>query len=201
MTDLTDTFLTGMLAYGAPALSAALLLGALGLPLPSAMFLLAAGAFVRQGVLDWSLTVPLALLATVAGDSGGYCLGRCGGPLVLKRVENSAVWGRARATFDRRGGVAILLTRFLLTPLATPINLIAGSSRYSFARFVFFDVLGELAWIALYGTLGYVFAESWELLNDLMGNISGLLVGVVVLGVGAYLASRYWRGKANRRVY
>lgn len=196
MTDLTDTFLTGMLAYGPPALSLALLMGALGLPLPGTMFLLAAGAFARQEVLNWPLAAPLALLGVVLGDSGGYFLGRYGGPLVLKRMEGAASWQRAQDTFDHRGGLAILLTRFLLTPLAVPTNLIAGSSQYAFWRFLAFDMMGELVWVTLYGGLGYLFADSWEALNALAGDLSGLLVGIVVLGVGGYLAYRHWQGRA-----
>jgi membrane protein DedA with SNARE-associated domain len=194
MSNLSEAFLTGMLAYGPPALSLALLLGALGLPLPGTMFLLAAGAFAGQGVLNWSAAAPLALAGTVLGDSGGYLLGRYGGSLVLKRIEGNDSWRRAQDTFDRRGGLAILLTRFVLTPLAVPINLIAGSSRYTFWRFLTFDVIGELVWVALYGGLGYLFADSWEAINDLAGNLSGLLVGIAILGVGGYLAYRYWRG-------
>jgi membrane-associated protein len=196
VTDLSEAFLTGMLTYGPPALTLALLLGALGLPLPGTMFLLAAGAFAGQGTLNWSVAAPLALLGTVLGDSGGYFLGRYGGQLVLKRVEGSSSWQRAQNTFDRRGGLAILLTRFLLTPLAVPTNLIAGSSQYALWRFLAFDVFGELVWVALYGGLGYLFADSWEALNDLAGDLSGLLVGMVALGVGGYLAYRYWQNRS-----
>jgi membrane-associated protein len=198
VTDLSEAFLTGMLAYGPPALSLALLLGALGLPLPGTMFLLAAGAFAGQGTLNWLVAAPLALLGTVLGDSGGYFIGRYGGQLVLKRVEGSNSWQRAQNTFDRRGGLAILLTRFLLTPLAVPTNLVAGSSQYALWRFLAFDVSGELVWLALYGGLGYFFADSWEVLNDLAGDLSGLLVGLIALGVGGLLAYRHWRGRYGR---
>jgi membrane-associated protein len=196
VTGLSETLLTAMLAYGAPALSLALLLGALGLPLPGTMFLLAAGAFAGQGVLNWPAVAPLALLGVVVGDSGGYLLGRYGGQLVLRRVEGSDSWRRAQDTFARRGGLAIVMTRFLLTPLAIPINLISGSSRYAFWRFLSLDVLGELVWVGLYGGLGYLFADSWEAMSDLAGSVSGLLVGLVILGGGGYLALRYW---GNRR--
>jgi membrane-associated protein len=196
MTDLSEAFLTGMLAYGPPALSLALLLGALGLPLPGTMFLLAAGAFAGQGALNWSAAASLALVGVVTGDSGSYVIGRYGGRLVLTRVESSDSWRRAQETFDRRGGLAILITRFLLTPLAIPINLIAGSSRYAFWRFLTFDLLGELIWVALYGGLGYLFADSWEAISDLAGSVSGLLVGIVVLGVAGYLAYRHWGNRS-----
>jgi len=196
VTELTEAFLTGMLTYGPLALAVAVLVGAIGLPLPGTMFLLAAGAFARQGMLNGPLAAALAVLGVVVGDGSSYCLGRCGGPLVLKRVEGSSAWQQAQDTFDRRGGLAILLTRFLLTPLAVPTNLIAGSSQYAFWRFLVFDATGELVWVAFYGGLGYLFADSWEALNDLAGNLSGLLVGIAMLGMGGYLAYRYWQRHA-----
>jgi membrane protein DedA with SNARE-associated domain len=198
MTEMTDTFLTGMLAYGAPALSVALLLGAVGLPLPGAMFLLAAGAFARQGALDWRLPIPLTLAGVVVGDSGGYFLGRRAVPLVIKRVEKTSAWQKAQTTFKRWGGVAVFLTRFLFTPMAVPTNLVAGSSRYPYGRFLLFTVAGEVLWVALYGALGYLFADSWEMLNDLVGNLSGVLVGAVLLGAGGYIAIMYGRATAHR---
>jgi membrane protein DedA with SNARE-associated domain len=190
MSDLTDTLLTAVLAYGAPALGLVLLIAALGIPLPATLLLLAGGAFVRQGVLDSRLALALGLLGSVLGDSGSYCLGRCGGALVLKRVEGSAAWRQAQATFDRRGALAILLTRFLLTPLALPTNLIAGSSHYAFRRFLALDALGELVWIALYGGLGYLFADQWETLSDLASSLTGALLGLLVLVVGGSLTYR-----------
>jgi membrane-associated protein len=99
----------------------------------------------------------------------------------------------ANLTFDRRGSVAVFVTRFLLTPLATPTNLIAGTSRYPYPRFLFYSALGEFIWIAAYGGLGYLFADSWDVLSDLLGNVSGLLMGVVLLAAGGYAAVRYTR--------
>jgi membrane protein DedA with SNARE-associated domain len=189
MSDLTDTLLTAVLAYGAPALGIVLLIAGLGVPLPATLLLLAGGAFVRQGMLDSQLALALALLGSVLGDSGSYCLGRCGGALVQKRVEG-ATWRRARATFERRGALAIVLTRFLLTPLALPTNLIAGSSRYTFRRFLALDTLGELVWIALYGGLGYLFADQWETLSDLSSSVTGALLGLLALAAGVFLAYR-----------
>jgi membrane-associated protein len=193
MSDLADTLLTAVLAYGAPALGLALFIAALGIPLPATLLLLASGAFARQGMLDAPLAVGLSLLGSVLGDSGSYCVGRCGGALMLKHIAGRASWQQAWATFERRGALAIFLTRFLLTPLALPTNLIAGSSAYVYGRFLVLDVLGEAVWIALYGGLGYLFADQWEILSDLAGNLSGALIGLLALllaGVLAYRARR-----------
>jgi membrane-associated protein len=197
MSDVTDAFLTATLVYGVPALALALLLAALGIPLPATLLLLAAGAFTRQGLLDGRWTLALGLLASVLGDSGSYCLGRCGGTLVLRRMNQQVAWQRAQALFARHGALTILLTRFLLTPLALPTNLIAGSSRYTYGRFVLVDVAGELIWVTMYLGLGYTFADRWETLSDLASNLSGLLIGLLALAIAGYILYRYWRGRTT----
>ncbi|MBK9714807.1 MAG: VTT domain-containing protein [Kouleothrix sp.] len=105
---------------------------------------------------------------------------------------------RDQATFERRGGLVVFLTRFMLTPLALPTNLIAGSSRYSYARFLALDALGELIWICVYVGLGYTFAGQWETISELAGSLSGALVGLVTLVVAAGITYRAseppWRG-------
>ncbi len=85
------------------------------------------------------------------------------------------------------------MTRFLLTPLALPTNLLAGSSRYAYGRFLALDALGELVWIALYGGLGYAFADQWETISDLAGNLTGALIGLLALLAGGALAYRMRR--------
>ncbi len=195
MTDLslTDFFLTGMITYGPAALALALLLGALGLPLPGTLFVVAAGAFIRQGVLEWATTTPLAFLGVILGDSCSYAIGRFARAWVQRRFGASPTWQKAQATFDRRGGTAIYLTRFLLTPLAIPTNLIAGSSAFPFHRFLFYVAVGEATWILLYGGLGYTFGSQWELISQFLTDFSGLLVGLLILGVGIYLLIRRWK--------
>jgi len=192
MTDinLTELFLTGMLTFGPPALGVALLLGALGLPLPGTLFVLAAGAFVRQGVIDLWLAAGLGLLGAIIGDGGSYAMGRFAKGWVQRRFGQSQTWQNAQATFERRGGVAVYLTRFLITPLAIPTNLIAGGSGYPYWRFFTYDLAGEFTWIVLYGGLGYLFGSQWEAINQFISDFSGVLVGVVALGAGVYFLLR-----------
>jgi membrane protein DedA with SNARE-associated domain len=188
--NLTDFFLTGIITYGPPALGLALLLGALGVPVPGTLFVLAAGAFVRQGVIDWATASGFGLLGAILGDSAGYAVGRFAKGWVQRRFGQTSAWQKSQETFARRGGLAIYLTRFLLTPLAVPTNLIAGGSGYSFGRFLTYDVAGEATWIILYGGLGYAFGSQWESISQFISDFSGLLVGVVALGAGIYFLIR-----------
>jgi membrane-associated protein len=89
--------------------------------------------------------------------------------------------------------MAVYFTRFLVTALALPTNLIAGGSGIRFRRFMAYDSLGELTWIILYGGLGYWFGSEWELVSDFIANFGGLILGVVILGTGIWLGLRRTR--------
>lgn len=189
--DLNQLVLTYVTTYGSPMVAGLLLLGALGIPVPATLLVIASGAFIRQNFLDIYSTPPLALAGAVVGDTIVYAVGRFARTWIEKRFGRSAAWQKAQAFFERRGGMAIYLTRWLLTPLAVPVNLIAGSSGYPLAKFFLFDVSGELTWLVLYGGLGYAFGSQWELISDFISNFTGLIVGVVILGLGVYLVFRF----------
>ncbi|MEI7770469.1 MAG: DedA family protein [Chloroflexales bacterium] len=190
LSDLSSSLLTMIVTYGAFALGAVVFLAAVGLPFPSTFFVLASGAFIQQGVLDLYSTVAVALICVVLGDTTSYGMGRLLRRIVIARVGETAPWRSAEAYFQRRGAISIFLTRFLLTPIAVPINLIAGSSEYAALRFVGFAAAGELIWLALFGSLGYVFGSQWEYVSDLVSNLSGVIVGLVLLGVGVFWLTR-----------
>ncbi len=93
-------------------------------------------------------------------------MGNYGKNWVQKKFGDSSAWLNAQESFQRRAWLAIFLTRFLITALAVPTNLIAGGSGYKFRRFMLYDVLGEILWIPLYGGLGYAFGTQWEVVNE-----------------------------------
>jgi membrane-associated protein len=101
--------------------------------------------------------------------------------------------GEAHGMHSMRAGTAVYLTRFLVTALAIPTNLIAGGSGIRFRRFMTYDALGEVTWIVLYGGLGFWFGSNWEIVSDFMSNFGGLLLGLVILGAGIWLGVRQLR--------
>ncbi|HEX5692905.1 MAG TPA: DedA family protein [Roseiflexaceae bacterium] len=193
LSDLSGDILTYIVTYGAFAVGAVLLLAAIGAPLPSTFFVIASGAFIQQGVLEPYSTVIVALVFVVLGDTISYGMGRLLRHPINRRFGQSATWQRAEQYFAKHGGVAVYLTRCLLTPIAVPLNLVAGSSGYATSRFVGFAATGELTWLALYGTLGYLFGSQWEAVSDFIGNFSGVLVGLLIAGIGCYVLLRWQR--------
>jgi membrane-associated protein len=197
---MSDYLLTQIINYGAPLFGLILFLGALGIPVPTSIMVVAAGAFSQQGFLDLPSTALFGLLGAVAGDAVSFGMGFYAKNWVSKHIEGSPTWKSTRDSFDSRAGLAIYLTRFLITALAVPTNLIAGGSGIKFRRFMAYDSLGELTWIILYGGLGYLFGSQWELVSDFISNFGGLLLGLLILGVGIWLGLRKMRSMEEENV-
>lgn len=187
---MSDFLLTQIINYGAPILGIIVFIGALGAPFPGTLIVIAVGAFAKQGLLPWHTTGLVALACVVLGDNLSYAMGYYAREPVLRRFQNSERWTKAEEAFNRWGGMAVVWTRFLITGIAVPVNLIAGTSNFGIRRFFFYDLLGEAVWIFGYGGLGYLFGAQWEVVSDVLSNISGLTLGLVLLGIGIWLGIR-----------
>ena len=184
--NVVDFFLTGIIVYGPLMVSLALFMSASGVPVPGTLIVIAVGAFARQGMIEWRTAFLVGLFGAVLGDSASYAIGRIAKGWVLRRFGHLASWQNAQESFNQRGEVAIYATRFLVTPLAIPTNLIAGSSGYRFARFLIYDSAGEISWLTIFGGLGYMFGVNWELISQFVADLSGFLAGIVLAAGGMY---------------
>ena len=190
---MSDFLLTQIINYGAPILGVIVFIGAMGAPFPGTLLIIAAGAFARQGMLTWHITGLTALAFVVLGDNLSYAMGHYARGPVLHRFQGSQRWLQAEETFNRWGGRAVVWTRFLITGIAVPVNLIAGTSGFGLRRFFIYDLLGETVWVFGYGGLGYLFGTQWEVISDLLSNISGFALGLVLLGIGVWLGFRRYK--------
>jgi len=194
---MSEFLLTQVINFGTPLIGLILLLGALGFPIGASVVVIAAGAFSQQGVLNWPSAILIGLVGAVIGDMLSYSMRHYAKGWTQKRFENSPMWVNASESFQNNAGWAIFLTRWLITAIAIPTNLIAGGSGYKFSHFLLYDTLGELTWIVLYGGLGYWFGSQWELVYDFMSNFGGLVLGVVFFGFGIRLTWN-WQEKKKR---
>lgn len=194
---MSEFFLTQIINFGAPLLGLIVFLGALGFPVGASLVVIAAGAFSQQGILDWYSAIVIGLVCVVIGDMLSYSIGYYAKGWAKKRFGNSPAWINASESFQNNAGWAIYLTRWLITAIAIPTNLIAGSSGYKFSRFLIYDVSGELTWLVVYGGLGYWFSSQWELVYDFISNFGGLILGLVIFSFGIKQAWN-WREKKKQ---
>lgn len=190
---MTDILLLWASDYGVLVISLATLLSCFALPMPSSLMMMAGGAFAAAGDLVLWQVCTGAFLGALIGDQSGYFIARrFGGERIWgwlrKRRSSARLLAQAETLLERRGGWAVYLTRWLFSPLGPYINLLAGATRMPWPRFLIADVLGEITWVTLYVTLGYVFGNQIEELSDTLGNVIGALTaGMVTLLLGRAL--------------
>jgi membrane-associated protein len=197
---MSTFLLTQVINFGAPLVGLILFLGALGLPIGASAVLIAAGAFSEQGILSWPSTAIIGLIGAVIGDMLSFGMGYYAKDWVEKRFGKSPAWRSALASFQKSARPAIFFTRWLITAIAIPTNLIAGGSGYKFSRFMFYDVSGEIVWILLYGGLGYLFGSQWELVSDFISNFGGLILGLVIFAFGIRQAIKWQEHVKQKKV-
>ena len=157
---MSEFLLTQIINYGAPILGLIVFIGAIGAPLPGTLIVVAVGAFCRQGFLSWPVTGLVAFICVALGDSLSYSMGYYARESILRRFSASTQWTQAEKSFQNWGGMSVFLTRFLITGIAVPVNLLAGTGSFPFKRFMIYDVLGEAIWIFGYGGLAISSAHS-----------------------------------------
>jgi len=193
MNDVTQ-FLMG---HGGPVLFAIVFAEQAGLPLPSAPWLLAAGALSASGRLNPALAVGVAALAALMADSLWFYVGRHGGQRVLRlfcrlSLARSSCVGRTKGLFARHGLQTLVAAKFL-PGLGAVMPPLAGALGMSTTRFLLFDGLGALFYGTFYVLAGYLFhnqlGQAMAVLNQL-GFSALLLVMALVTG---YIAFKYAR--------
>lgn len=193
--NLGEQLLSLLAMYGLPILAAVLFAGSIGLPLPGALLLIASGSFVAGGQMRLWPVLIAASVASIAGDLTGYSLGRWVGHAALRRVSPKL---RERLDETERsvrkwGAWGIFLTRWLITPLGPWVNLISGASEVPWPQFLVWDVFGEILWVALYVSLGWVIAGEVQTVSALASDITWILLSLAVAGILAWRLVRIRR--------
>jgi membrane protein DedA with SNARE-associated domain len=196
---MSDFLLTQVINYGAPILAGIVFVSALGIPLPATFLVIAAGAFSREGFLAWHTTGLIAWICVVLGDCIGFAIGHYARGPAMHYLGGSEQWARAESFFQRWGGMSVFLTRFLVTGIASPVNIMAGMGNISFRTFLIYDVTGEGIWVFGYGGLGYLFGSQWEVVSDFMSNFGWSILGLLLVAVGIWLWRRRLQSIENAK--
>jgi membrane protein DedA with SNARE-associated domain len=198
VSDLATLLVAWLAVHTYPVAALTVLVGAIGVPLPSAVVVLAAGSISTDGDPDPGTLFGVILAAAVLGDVISYSIGRWGGHLVLERLGSRVGLTPERIAaverrFERWGGWLVTITRCLLTGLALPTNLTAGASGYPLARFLAFAVLGEAVWAGGYLGLGWLFGPNWVSLLDYLDDAVTVVTALAVIAALGWALTRLLR--------
>jgi membrane-associated protein len=129
--------------------------------LPGDSLIFAAGAFAGLGYLHIGVLFLVLGAAAIAGDTANYWIGHYIGPRAFSgniRFLKKEYLDRTHAFYEKHGGKTIIIARFIPI-IRTFAPFVAGVGAMTYPRFIVYNVIGGLAWVALFSFGGYFFGN------------------------------------------
>jgi membrane-associated protein len=170
---------------------------ATGFPFPGRVVLVLAGAYAATGRVSVVGLIAAAAAGAALGDHLWYAAGRWGGkrPLHLYcrlTLGSRRCVQRADEFYRRFGGATIVIGRFFAGVKIFTAPL-AGSGVIPYHRYLFFEVLGAVAWASAFILIGWALgARGAQLLED-HGWILAVVMGALVIAALLPVGIRLWR--------
>jgi len=150
--------------------------------LPGDSLLFAAGTFAARGDLSVWVLFTILSVAAVLGDALNYAVGRYLGPKLFRKEESRFFkkenLERTHQFFEKYGPATIIIARFL--PIVrTFAPFVAGMGRMGYPRFLTYNVIGGVGWVAVFTFAGYFFAN----IPFVKNHFPVVIVGIVAVSV------------------
>lgn len=137
--------------------------------------------------VSYPVMVTLMIFAAVAGNAAGYWFGRKAGEKLYARKDSWLFKQKqidiTKAYYQKYGGnMTLVLARFLPV-VRTFAPIIAGVIRIDFMKFMFFNLVGALAWVVSLTAIGYFLVQVFPQVTDYMGYIFIALIILTALPI------------------
>jgi membrane protein DedA with SNARE-associated domain/rhodanese-related sulfurtransferase len=190
-------FIEFLVKHGAAVLFAAVFVEQIGVPLPSVLWLFAAGALVGAGKMNWSVALGASALGSVLADLIWFYLGRYYGHRVLAllcriSLEPDTCVRRTQDIFSRYGIEGLVVAKFIpgLNTLAPPL---AGNSGFGIVRFLLFDGAGSLLYVGTLIVVGILFSHQLEQVIAALASLGNGALAVVAGLAALYIGYKYFQ--------
>lgn len=150
--------------------------------LPGDSLLFAAGTFAALGSLDAVVLFFILIAAAIIGDSINYAFGKYVGPKIFEKNKikflKKEYLERTHAFYEKHGGKTIIVARFIPI-IRTFAPFVAGIGSMSYGKFIAYNIVGGVVWVAVFVFGGYFFGN----LPFVKNNFSIVIVAIVIISV------------------
>jgi membrane-associated protein len=166
--------------------------------LPGDSLLFIAGTVAASASLNVHFLVALLIVAAILGDSLNYSIGRYIGPKVFDRPDSRWIkqdyLRRTQAFYDKYGAVTIVIGRFIPI-IRTFAPFLAGVAAMEYRRFLVYNAIGGVLWIASLVYAGYIFGNiPW-----VKQNLTLIVIGIVAVSLAPAVTTFYSEWRAGRK--
>jgi membrane-associated protein len=164
----------------------------IGLVIPGDTIVIVASTAVDSQAQFVALILAV-IVGALCGESIGFALGRYFGPKIrasrLGRRLGERNWIRAENYLDRRGGIAVFISRFLPV-LHSLIPLTVGMSTMRYRKFIAWTLPACLIWSVAYVSVGTFAAGSFRDLLDRLHYAGYIFAGIIAVFVATTLVAK-----------
>ena len=189
--------------HGLPLLFQAVMIESFGIPVPGETALIAFGVLASEGHYSIASVIAVAAAGAIIGDNLGYWLiGRVGGRALFRRWRwlhkySDRVLPRAESLMARYGGAAVFFGRFVAI-LRYTVAWVAGLSRMTWWRFLFWNAAGAIVWATAVGLIAYYGGKAVADAIARYGLYAGIVIAVAI--VVGWLGVRFAHGRVEKRL-
>ncbi len=196
--EAVDPTVRALLAFAGMLLETSILVG---LVVPGDTIVIVASTAV-SGPVEFTALVVAVIVGALAGESIGFALGHHFGPAIrasrLGRRIGETNWIAAERYLERRGGLAVFISRFLPI-LHSLIPVTVGASAMRYRTFMAFTVPACIIWTLAYVSVGSAAAVGYRELSGQLHFAGYLFVGVIALFAVAVLLAKKWLHRREQR--
>lgn len=154
----------------------------IGLVVPGdTIVLIASSAITTTG--QYFAMVVMVILGSLIGESIGFYIGRRFGPQIraswLGRKLGVKRWEAADNYVDRRGGIAVFLSRFLPV-LHSIIPLTVGMSKMRYRQFIAWTAAACVIWAVAYVTLAAVLRDRYAEFSERFDWAGWVFIAIII---------------------
>ena len=164
--------------------------------LPGDSLLFAAGTFAAIGSLNVWILFTILALAAILGDTINYSIGKYLGSKAFEKypkIFKKQYLDKTHNFYEKYGNKTIVLARFV--PIVrTFAPFVAGVGKMKYLNFLIYNIVGGLAWVALFVFGGYYFGNIPVVKN----NFSIVIMIIIVLSF-VPIIWEWWKYKRGRK--
>ena len=161
--------------------------------LPGDSLLFGLGAIAAMGALKVEWLFVMLSIAAIAGDTVNYMIGHYVGPRVFARESGrffkKEYLERTHRFYEKYGGKTIVIARFVPI-IRTFAPFVAGIGSMAYSRFIVYNIVGGISWIALFIFGGYYFGNLSIVKRNFTLVIFAIIFISILPGVIEYVRQR-----------
>jgi len=161
--------------------------------LPGDSLLFAAGAFAAKGDMNVATLFMTLCVAAILGDSINYEVGRLIGPRIAQREKSRYVnkehIDKTHQFYEKYGAKTIIIARFIPI-IRTFAPFVAGLGTMSYKKFLQYNVIGGVAWVAICLFAGYLFGNIPLVKQNFTAVIFAIIIVSILPAVIEYIRHR-----------